>query len=99
MGVAGTYDVLVKTPMGDQKGRLTVVPEGESFSGKLSGALGEVPITGGRVNGDTIAWQMGISVPMPLSLDCEATISGDSLSGTVKAGAFGAMPLEGVRTA
>ena len=97
MGVAGTYDVTVKTPMGDQKGQLTIVPEGESFSGKLSGALGEVPITGGRVAGDTISWQMGISVPMPLSLDCVATISGDSLSGSVKAGAFGAMALEGQR--
>ncbi|HET9628624.1 MAG TPA: hypothetical protein VFP14_03985 [Novosphingobium sp.] len=97
MGVAGTYEVTVKTPMGDQKGQLTVVPEGDGWSGKLSGALGEVPISGGRVNGDTIAWQMGISVPMPLSLDCEATISGDSLSGTVKAGAFGSMAIAGVR--
>lgn len=97
MGVAGTYAVVVKTPMGDQKGSLTVVPDGDSFSGKLSGALGEVPISGGRVSGDTISWQMGISVPMPLSLDCEATISGDSLSGSVKAGAFGSLPIEGTR--
>ena len=97
MSVAGTYDVTVKTPMGDQQGALTVVAEGESFSGQLTGALGQVPITGGRIAGDTITWQMGITMPMALALECEATISGDSLSGTVKAGLFGSMPLEGVR--
>jgi len=97
MAVAGTYDVTVKTPLGDQKGQLTVVPEGDGWSGQLSGALGQVPITGGRVAGDTLTWQMSITTPMPLSLDCEATVSGDRLSGTVKAGAFGSMALEGVR--
>ena len=99
MGVAGTYDVSVKSPMGELTGVLTVVPEGESFSGQLSGALGQVPITGGRVAGDTLTWQMSITTPMPLSLDCAATVTGDVLSGTVKAGAFGSMALEGVRTA
>ena len=99
MGVAGTYDVSVKSPMGELTGVLTVVPEGESFSGQLSGALGQVPISGGRIAGDTLTWQMGITSPMPLSLDCQATVSGDSLSGSVKAGAFGSMALEGVRTA
>jgi len=97
MGVAGTYEVSVKTPMGEQKGRLTVVPDGDTFSGQLSGALGQVAITGGRVSGDSLSWQMGITTPMPLSLDCEATVSGDRLSGTVKAGVFGSMALEGVR--
>ena len=97
MGVAGTYDIAVKTPMGDQKGTLTVVPEGDSWSGQVAGALGQVPITGGRIAGDTLTWQMGIATPMNLSLDCEATVNGDRLSGTVKAGVFGAMALEGVR--
>lgn len=97
MGVAGTYEVSVKTPMGEQKGRLTVVPAGETFSGELTGALGQVAITGGRVSGDSLSWQMGITTPMSLSLDCEATVNGDRLSGTVKAGVFGSMALEGTR--
>jgi len=99
MGVAGTYDIAVKTPMGDQKGTLTVVPEGDGWSGHLAGALGQVPITGGRIAGDTLTWQMGITTPMNLSLDCEATVTGDTLSGNVKAGVFGSMPLEGTRSA
>ncbi|MBA17487.1 MAG: hypothetical protein CMN73_14205, partial [Sphingomonas sp.] len=29
--------------------------------------------------------------------DCEATVDGDSINGTVTAGAFGSFPLTGVR--
>ena len=97
MGVAGTYDVTVKTPLGPQQGTLTIVPDGDSFSGNLAGALGQVPITGGRIAGDKLTWQMGITTPMPLALDCEATVTGDALSGNVSAGAFGSMALNGVR--
>jgi hypothetical protein len=40
---------------------------------------------------------MNMTVPMPMTLDCEATVNGDQLTGTVNAGAFGAMPLAGHR--
>ena len=40
-----------------------------------------------------------MTVPMPMTLDCEATVNGDTLSGTVGAGAFGSFPLSGTRTA
>jgi len=40
-----------------------------------------------------------VSVPMPMTLDCEATIEGDTVTGTVAAGAFGSFPLSGTRTA
>lgn len=97
MGVAGTYDVTVKTPMGDQKGTLTVVPSGESFTGKLESPMGAAEIADGKVSGDSLSWKMGISVPMAMSLDCEATVTGNSLAGSVKAGVFGSMALTGVR--
>jgi len=32
-----------------------------------------------------------------MTLDCEATIDGDTLTGNVNAGAFGAMPVSGTR--
>ncbi len=40
MSVAGTYKTVVKSPMGDQTGTLTVVPDGDTFSGSLVGSLG-----------------------------------------------------------
>jgi hypothetical protein len=34
---------------------------------------------------------------MPLTLNATATIDGDSLTGTINAGAFGDMPMTGTR--
>ena len=79
MSVAGTYDTVVKSPMGDQKGTFTVVPgdDGNTFTGSMA------------------KWKMDMTVPMPMELNCEATVTGDQLTGKVNAGAFGDMPLTG----
>ena len=99
MSVAGTYDCVTKSPMGDQAGKLTVNPsdDGASWSGKMEGAMGAMDIEGGTISGNTINWKMDMTVPMPMTLECEATIDGDTLNGNVNAGAFGAMPLTGTR--
>ena len=98
MSVAGTYNCTVKTPMGDQKATFTVNPDGASFSGNLkSDMMGSMDIEGGTVSGNTLTWQMKMTVPMPMDLDCEATIEGDNLTGSVKAGMFGSMALSGTR--
>lgn len=98
MSVAGTYNTTVKSPMGDQSGTLTVTDNGDgTFSGKMAGAMGAMDIDSGTVDGNTIKWSMNMTVPMPMKLDCEATIDGDTLTGAVNAGAFGSMPLSGTR--
>lgn len=98
MSVAGTYKSVVKSPMGDQTGTFTVVPaEGDTFTGSLVGSLGSMDVVDGKIDGNTLTWKMNMVVPMPMTLDCEATIDGDNLTGSVNAGAFGAMPLSGTR--
>jgi hypothetical protein len=97
MSVAGTYDTTVKSPMGDQKGTLTVNPDGDSWTGQMAGGMGSMDITDGKVDGNTITWSMNMTVPMPMTLNCTATVDGDALTGTVNAGAFGDMPLTGTR--
>ncbi len=97
--VNGDWDVTVKSPMGDQNSVLTINSDGTSFTGKMSGSLGTMDIAGGTVDGNTLNWKMDMTVPMPMSLDCSATVDGDSISGEVLAGAFGAMPLSGSRKA
>lgn len=97
MSVAGTYEVSVKTPMGDQGGTFTVVVDGDTFSGSLNGGMGSMDVAGGSVSGNTLSWKMDMKVPMPMTLDCTATIDGDVLTGDVKAGVFGSMPLTGKR--
>jgi hypothetical protein len=97
MSVAGSYDVSVKSPMGDQNGTLTVVVDGDIFTGTLSGGLGTMDLEDGKVAGNTITWKMEMKVPMPMSLECSATVDGDAMTGEVKAGVFGSMPLTGTR--
>jgi len=96
-GVDGTYDVVVKSPLGDQKSTLTVKSDGSTFTGTNSGAMGAADVSG-EVNGNTLTWKQQMTVPMPMTLDMSITIDGDSVSGTVGAGAFGSFPVTGTRT-
>jgi hypothetical protein len=99
MSVAGTYDCVTKTPMGDQKSKFTVIVDGDTFTGENAGAMGTMSLDDGKVNGNTITWSMNMTVPMPMKLEGEATVDGDTITGTVKAGAFGAFPMNGTRAA
>ena len=71
--VDGSWDCVVKSPLGDQKMTLTVNSADTSFSGAVSGAMGGMDVTG--------------------------EVDGDTMTGTVGAGAFGSFPLSGTRTA
>jgi hypothetical protein len=97
--VDGAWDCTIKSPLGDQNAVLTVQSSGSSFTGNMSGALGSMDIDNGTVDGDTLKWSMDIKVPMPLTLDCEATVDGDTITGSAGAGAFGSFPLTGTRKA
>ena len=91
MSVAGTYEVVTKTPMGDQTSILTVNVSGDSFTGSNVGPMGSLDITDGTVDGQTIVWTSQITVPMPMKID------GDAITGSVTAGMFGSFPLSGTR--
>ena len=97
MSVAGTYEVVTKTPMGDQKSTMTVEVSGDSFTGTNAGAQGTLAMENGKVDGNKLTWSMNMTVPMPMTLEGEATVDGDAITGNVKAGAFGTFPLSGSR--
>ncbi len=94
--VDGTWDTVTHSPMGDQKATLTVNSDGDSFTGTYAGAMGTTDVSG-KVDGDKLSWAVDITVPMPMTLTIEATVDGDSIKGSVTAGAFGSFPLEGNR--
>ncbi len=94
--VDGNWNCTVKSPLGDQNLTLSVKADGGSFTGTASGAMGSSDVSG-TVEGNTLTWQQQMTVPMPMTLDCTATVDGDSISGDVKAGAFGSFPLSGSR--
>ena len=96
--IDGSWDCTVKSPLGAQKMTVTVKSEGSTWSGTVSGAMGSSDISG-EANGNTISWKQQMTVPMPMTLDCSATADGDTMTGTVGAGAFGSFPLSGTRAA
>lgn len=97
MSVAGTYECVTKTPMGDQKSDLTINVDGDTFTGTNAGAQGTLELENGKVDGNKLTWTMKMTVPMPMTLEGEATVDGDTITGGVKAGAFGTFPLNGTR--
>jgi hypothetical protein len=95
--VDGAYDCITKTPMGDQNSVLTVISNGSTFQGTNAGPLGSLDVKDGKVDGNMLTWKMEMTIPMPMSLEAEAVVEGDTLTGTIQAGPFGAMAMTGTR--
>jgi len=83
MSVAGSFNCVTKTPMGDQTSTFTIEVSGDSFTGTNAGQMGSMAVENGKVEGNSLTWQMNMTVPMPMTLDCKATIDGDTLTGMV----------------
>jgi hypothetical protein len=96
MSADGNWKITINTPMGAQEVNASIQTSGDTFTGKTEGRMGSQEITG-KVNGNTLTWSANITQPMPMTLEFEATVDGDSMKGNVKLGAFGNAPLSGVR--
>lgn len=95
--LAGDWDCLTATPMGEQQSVLHFIVDGDRFTGTNSAPMGALDLIDGRIDGDTIQWQMQLTKPMRMLLLCTAQIDEDRLEGIVKAGGFGEFPLSAKR--
>lgn len=96
MSADGNWKITINTPMGAQEVNASITTSGDTFTGTTSGRMGEQQITG-KVDGNKLTWSTDISQPMPMTLNFEATVDGDNMTGTVALGAFGNASLTGVR--
>lgn len=96
MSADGNWKITINSPMGAQEVEASITTNGDTFTGTTKGRMGEQSVEG-KVSGDTLTWSTSISQPMPMTLEFTATVSGDSMSGNVKLGAFGSAPLTGTR--
>jgi len=83
--------------MGDQKSVFTVKSNGNSFTGSNAGPMGSLEIIDGKIDGNRLSWKMEMKIPLAMTLDATATVTGDSIEGGVTAGAFGTSPMTGTR--
>ena len=96
MAIDGTYKIEIDTPMGKQESTLTIKTAGNKLSGTMDSMFGKSDFSGGTVKGDAVAWTMQISSPMgDMKLEYSGKVSGNDISGEVKAGDFGTSPFKG----
>lgn len=95
MTVKGTWNITIKTPMGEQKGKLSLEQSGATLTGNMASPMGTVPIESGAVDGDALKWNAKVTSPMPLTLEFSGKLDGDNIGGSVKLGAFGSSTWSG----
>lgn len=95
--IDGTWETVVNTPMGPQKGTLTLTADGEALSGTMAGAQGSLDIQDGKASGAEASWKANISNPMPMTLEFSVKVEGDEMNGSVKLGSFGTATIKGTR--
>jgi hypothetical protein len=81
--IAGTWDAGYNTPGGARTFQLILKVTGDSVSGTVKRATGEIPLTG-TIKGDAVTFRY--SVPYndnALTLTITATVTGDAMKGTV----------------
>lgn len=97
--IDGEWDCITKSPLGEQKSVFTIKRDGDTFTGTNAGPTGALDVIDGKVDGNNLSWKMEMKVPMPMTLNCTATVEGDTLNAQVGAGAFGSFPMTGTRRA
>ncbi len=97
MAIDGKWTLTIQTPLGEQSSTLDVTASGNALTGKQSGDQGTQDIENGTIDGDEASWSIDIVVPMPMTLTFTGTVSGDSMAGTVRLGAFGESTFAGAR--
>jgi cytochrome P450 len=91
------WKLTLKTPMGPQEMTMTIVRQGDEFSGRIDSPMGSEPINNGKIAGDTLSWIMQVKKPTSIKVTFEAKVQGDSITGFAKLGLFGKAQLNGER--
>jgi hypothetical protein len=97
MAVDGKYDITIHSPQGPQPMTVVLTTDGASITGTATSAEGDSELVEPAYEGNSVTWKLPITVPMPLTLEFEATIDGDSISGVAKVGAIASIPFDGNR--
>jgi hypothetical protein len=99
MSVKSEWDVVVASPLGQQKTLLTLNIDGSALTGTDAGSTGTWELKEGKVSGNQLSWAADITKPMPMRIETEVTVDGDKMDGFIKAGSFGKYKLTGTKRA
>jgi hypothetical protein len=97
MSVEGTWDLSISTPIGKIKAVIDIKSHGGALTGTALGAGEEVTLRDVTVDGDQFTWTQAATKPMRLNLAFAMTVTGDTMTGTSKAGRLPASKVTGQR--
>ena len=95
MAIDGKWEITINSPMGTQKAQLELAASGGALTGTQHAQGSSQPVSNGKVDGNAVSWSANITSPMPMTLEFSGSVEGDSIKGSVKAGAFGSFPFSG----
>ncbi|RFA24663.1 hypothetical protein CAI21_20845 [Alkalilimnicola ehrlichii] len=85
MSVAGTWNLVMDTPFGQQTPTLEINNNGGSYEGALEGPTGRTELEELTVDGDKLSFYSNIKTPMgSFRVSFRGGIEGDAISGTFK---------------
>ena len=96
MAAAGTWNIVMNTPIGDRKAALTLQGSG-ALTGNLAAEGNTTPIFDGNESGNAVKFKASVKNPMALTLEFSGNVDGGKISGTVSAGAVGSWPFSGTK--
>jgi len=97
VSLTGSWNLTMKSPIGEQKSTLQLVEAGAALTGTMGSGADSGPIEDGVIEGQSVRWAVKITKPMPLTLSFSGVAGGDAITGEVKFGGFGAGPFTAVR--
>jgi hypothetical protein len=90
MAVNGTWDITIKTLIGERKATVVLKTQGAALVAK------DRLLYDGAVDGDDVSWKTDVTSPMPMTLAFTGTVDGDTIAGKA-ASSFGTWPFSGTR--
>lgn len=80
----GTWNIVIKTYIGDQRSTAELYVEGNTLNGKVVdvGSGNSAPIFEGKVDGDKFSFKVTLKIPVgELTMDMSGELVGDELKG------------------
>jgi hypothetical protein len=80
--IDGTWNVVIGTPRGDRAATLRLQQDGARVTGTMNGTA----ISGGAWQEGKLTFSGQLTQPFKITLRCTASVDGDAMTGTAKAG-------------
>ncbi|MDQ3698653.1 MAG: hypothetical protein M3373_11620, partial [Gemmatimonadota bacterium] len=97
--LAGTWNLTVHTPEGDQPATLTVTQSGDVLDGSLQSALGTAAIVNGRVSGSVATWSVTLPIQgQTTTIAFRGQADGNRMTGTASLGEMGTITFTAEKT-